>query len=259
LFALNSQSHNVALFALCGSRLRTVSVSGAILLSVTRSRNDIISTKLSAFIMGLLTISQCLIVSLSLEGKSGGPVQALGSALQYVAFIIFYFRAMWFLTRGYVTWWRKKVPIIESNKSTHWASTSASSTKAVSQATSTKTGAHLGGIFFQDGKEGSSPKKEHNTASLHFSLTYCATVMLCFVAIIVTAVPGSGTTFAQSTASTLVLQHIGYSVLEMGVLLFHLRQVKFAAVTRLVRTPLLLLTALYQTIVIISHTSAHSC
>ncbi len=251
LFALNSQSHNVALFAMCGIRCRTLCVAGAILLSFTRSRNDIISTKLSAFIIGSLTISFGLNGSLIMTGKSGGPVQALGSALQYIAFIIFYLRAMWFLIRGYLDW-NKKAPIIERRKSTHGASTTATSTRSV---------AHLGGIFFQDGKEDNIRKKESNKASLHFSLTYCATVMGCFIAIIATAVPGSSTTYANSTPSALAFQHIVFSILELGVLLFHLRQVKFAAVTRLVRTPLIVLQqpALYQFLVIISHTYAHSC
>jgi uncharacterized Tic20 family protein len=91
--------------------------------------------------------------------------------------------------------------------------------------------AHLGGIFFQGDKGDSCNKDGAGKESLYFSLTYCATVMLCFMAIIATQAPMS---FAHATPDAMAFQHIGFSILELGVLVFHLRQVKFAALTRLV-------------------------
>jgi hypothetical protein len=125
-------------------------------------------------------------------------------------------------------------------------------------ATGRRTVAHLGGIFFQGHADGSSSdggsKGGTTKESLYFSLTWCATVMLSFVAIIVTLAPGSGSKFAGSTPATMALQHVGYSVLELGVLVFHLRQVKFAAVTRLV--------SIYYMLVLfplILHSISHPC
>ena len=105
---------------------------------------------------------------------------------------------------------------------------------------------HLGGIFFQDslvvdadttssskGNNGGNKGAYTDRENLYFSLTYTATVMLCFTANVVVTVL-CGPNYAEFSPIAIALQHVGYGVLEMGVLLFHLRQVKFAAVTRLV-------------------------
>jgi hypothetical protein len=225
LGALHSRSHNVALFAFCCTRARHVSVIGGIVLSFSRNQNDIMSTRVAAFIIGLLTISMSVIGFLTLEARIGGPLQTFGEVLQYTVVTAFYLPLVWFMIRGYYRF-RKPISLadVKPNKET--------------SAPANKTVAHLGGIFFQSHQEDSSSDGSSNDGagkeSLYFSLTYCATVMLCFVAILVTFAPGSGSKFAGATPATMALQHVGYTVLELGVLVFHLRQVKFAAVTRLV-------------------------
>ena len=228
LGALSSTSSNVALSAFCYSRCRTLSVSGAILLSFTRSKSNIISARLSALVISTLTISTVMVGSLALQGKVGGPLQTVGAALQYISIILFYLAALRFLVNGYFKY-THNTPVITKGAS-----------KSIIKPSSTRqtTVAHMGGIFFQDSKDdsgsGNGKYQQVDQASLYFSLSYCATVMGCFVAIVATTLPGSRATFAILTPAALALPHIGFSVLELGVLVFHLRQVKFASMTRLV-------------------------
>ena len=225
LGAINSTSHNVALFALCGFRARLLSVAGAILLSFTRSKSCVTSARLSVFVITFTTLGTSLVAYLSLADKTGGPVQAFGAACQYTAFIVFYLAAVRFLVRGYFQYTNATTPLPSG--------TSGTSKSGTQQASGSASVAHIGGIFFQDNSDASGG--EFDRASLYFTMTYCATVMGCFIAVIATQAPGSGSAFADTSSTAMALQHIGYSVLELGVLVFHLRQVKFAAVTRLVR------------------------
>ena len=195
--ALSSNGRNVALLSFCCTRARLISVVGAVVLSLCRNPIDIMSARVGAFIVSLMTISMSISSYTTLEGLTGSRLQLSAPPL---------------VTRGYLKWrkWRKPTPSADLKTNIEpTARTNIRNTKSV---------ANLGGIFFQGDNEDScngmdGPGKE----SLYFSLTYCATLMLCVVAIAVTLSPGNGLTYADFTPSAVALQHVGYSVLGLGV------------------------------------------
>jgi hypothetical protein len=227
LHALHSNDHNTALFAFCWLRARLLIVLGAVVLSFSRNQNNIMSTRLSALLVGLLSASMVIVGYTTLEGQTGSRLHVFGASLQYIVLILFYGRTIWFLVRGYYKW-RRLTSVTNLKTSTSVDRPAAS------------TVAHLGGIYFQGKDDDNSSNGSKDGAGLYFSLTWCATVMvgtmiMTFIAISITRSTSRGKTHADSTPYDLALQNIAYSVSEIGLLVFHLRQVKFAAVTRLVR------------------------